>query len=159
MNVGPPIVSARRTLFIISTAYEAQTVATYRHSGWPAASMPAVFFFHRVWMMRLTEPGGLNVVLAPYGVEPESWMSVLAYDSLSYRRISELYSRWVSVAEIAPSPMSAPPPSPQNAMTLIGSAFILPFRMSALRPAAVPSAAEPDEPSCVCIHGTTHGVV
>jgi len=27
--------------------------------------MPAVFFFHRVWMMRLTEPGGLNVVLAP----------------------------------------------------------------------------------------------
>ena len=24
---------------------------------------------------------------------------------------------------------------------------------------AVPSAAEPDDPSCVCIHGTTHGVV
>ena len=55
--------------------------------------------------------------------------------------------------------MSAPPPSPQKAMTLIGSAFILPFLMSALSPAAVPSAAEPDEPSCVCIHGTTHGVV
>src|SRR2546428_11319723 len=70
-----------------------------------------------------------------------------------------LYSLWVSVAEIAPTPMSAPPPSPQNAITLIGSAFILPLRMSALRPAAVPSAAEPDEPSCVCIHGTTHGVV
>src|SRR5438874_13140303 len=71
----------------------------------------------------------------------------------------ELYSRCVRVAEIAPTPMSAPPPSPQNAITLIGSAFILPFRMSALRPAAVPSAAEPEEPSCVCIHGTTHGVV
>jgi hypothetical protein len=110
-------------------------------------------------MRRLTAPGGLNVVLAPYGVEPESWMSVLAYDSLSYIRISELYSRWVSVAEIAPRPMSAPPPSPQNAMTLIGSAFILPFFINTLSPAAVPSAADPDEPSCVCIHGTTQGVV
>src|SRR5438132_7955204 len=58
----------------------------------------------------------------------------------------ELYSLCVRVAEIAPTPMSAPPPSPQNAITLIGSAFILPLRMSALRPAAVPSAAEPDEP-------------
>ena len=28
--------------------------------------MPAVFFFHRVWMMRLTVPGGLNVRFAPY---------------------------------------------------------------------------------------------
>ena len=55
--------------------------------------------------------------------------------------------------------MSAPPPSPQKAMTLIGSDFILPFFISALSPAAVPSAAEPEEPSCVCIHGTTHGVV
>src|SRR5207244_13501112 len=71
----------------------------------------------------------------------------------------ELYSLCVSVAEIAPTPMSAPPPSPQNAMTLIGSAFILPLRMSALRPAPVPRAAEPDEPSCVRIHGTTQGVV
>ena len=70
-----------------------------------------------------------------------------------------MYSLWVRVAEIAPRPMSAPPPSPQKAMTLIGSDFILPFFMSALRPAAVPSAAEPEEPSCVCIHGTTHGVV
>ncbi len=118
-----------------------------------------MFFFHRVWMSRFTLPGGLNVVLAPYGVIPESWMSVLAYDSLSYSRISELYSLWVRVAEIAPSPMSAPPPSPQKAMTLIASDFILPLRMSAFRPAAVPSAAEPDDPSCVCIHGTTHGVV
>ena len=63
------------------------------------------------------------------------------------------------MAEIAPSPMSAPPPSPQNAMTLIGSAFIFPFFMSDFSPAAVPSAADPDEPSCVCIHGTTQGVV
>jgi hypothetical protein len=37
-----------------------------------------VFFFQRVWMMRLALPGGLNVVFAPYGVEPDSWMSVLA---------------------------------------------------------------------------------
>src|SRR5258706_11960973 len=159
MNVGPPIVSARRTLFIISTAYEAQTVAAWRPSGCPAAIMPAMFFFQRVWMLRITLPGGLNVVLAPYGVMPESWMSVLAYDSLSYSRIRELYSLCVSVAEMAPRPMSAPPPSPQNAMTLIGSAFILPFRINAFSPAAVPSAAEPDEPSCVCIHGTTQGVV
>src|SRR5712691_11659027 len=107
--------------------------------------MPAMFFFQRVWIRRLTEPGGLNVVLA--------------YDALSYIRMSELYSRWVRVAEIAPRPMSAPPPSPQNAMTLMGSDFILPFFMSALSPAAVPSAAEPEDPSCVCIHGTTQGVV
>jgi hypothetical protein len=60
---------------------------------------------------------------------------------------------------MAPSPMSAPPPSPQNAMTLIDSDFIFPLRMSAFRPAAVPSAAEPEDPSCVCIHGTTQGVV
>src|SRR5437867_3791826 len=121
--------------------------------------MPAMFFFHRVWMRRLTLPGGLNVVFAPYGVIPESWMSVLAYDSLSYSRINELYSLCVSVAEIAPRPMSAPPPSPQNAMTLMGSAFILPFLINDFSAAAVPSAAEPEEPSCVCIHGTTHGVV
>ena len=121
--------------------------------------MPAMFFFQRVWMIRFNVPGGLKVVLAPYGVEPESWMSVLAYDSLSYIRMSELYSLCVRVAEMAPRPMSAPPPSPQKAMTLIGSDFILPFFMRALRPAAVPSAAEPEEPSWVCIHGTTQGVV
>src|SRR5262245_29698712 len=120
--------------------------------------MPATFFFQRVWMSRLTDPGGLNVVLAPYGVSPESWMSVLAYDSLSYSRIRRLYSLWVRVAEIAASPMSAPPPSPQKAMTLIGSAFIFPLVISAFRPAAVPRAAEPEEPSWVCIHGTTQGV-
>ena len=40
--------------------------------------MPAMFFFQRVWMIRLTDPGGLNVVWAPYGVSPDSWMSVLA---------------------------------------------------------------------------------
>jgi hypothetical protein len=34
-------------------------------------------------MLRIALPGGLNVVLAPNGVMPESWMSVLAYDSLS----------------------------------------------------------------------------
>jgi hypothetical protein len=44
-------------------------------------------------------------------------------------------------------------------MTLIFSFFSLPLRMRTLSPAAVPSAAEPDAPSCVCIHGTTHGVV
>ena len=70
-----------------------------------------------------------------------------------------MYSLWVRVAEMAPSPMSAPPPSPQKAMTLMGSAFIFPFFMSTLSPAAVPSAAEPEEPSWVCIQGTTHGVV
>src|SRR6266568_652778 len=107
--------------------------------------MPAMFFFQRVWMIRFSVPGGLKVVLA--------------YDSLSYIRMSELYSLCVRVAEMAPRPMSAPPPSPQKAMTLIGSDFILPFFMSALRPAAVPSAAEPEEPSWVCIHGTTQGVV
>ncbi len=55
--------------------------------------------------------------------------------------------------------MSAPPPSPQKAMTLIGSFSILPLRISARSPAAVPGAAEPAEPSCVCIQGSTHGVV
>ena len=37
-----------------------------------------MFFFQRVWMIRLTAPGGLKVVWAPYGVIPDSWMSVLA---------------------------------------------------------------------------------
>src|SRR5262249_60261798 len=120
MHGAPPVARPGRPFLIIATAQGAQPVATSRPSGGPAASIGAVFFFHRVWMMRLTEPGGLNVVLAPYGVEPESWMSVLAYDSLSYRRMSELYSRWVRVAEMAPSPMSAPPPSPQNAVQLMG---------------------------------------
>src|SRR3970040_897344 len=54
--------------------------------------------------------------------------------------------------------MYAPPPSPQNAMTLIGSCLMRPLRMSALSPAAVPTAAEPEAPSCVCIQGTTQEV-
>jgi hypothetical protein len=54
--------------------------------------------------------------------------------------------------------MSAPPPSPQKAMTLIGSLVILPLRIKALRPAAVPVAAEPAEPSWVCIQGIAQGV-
>jgi hypothetical protein len=33
------------------------------------------------------------------------------------------------VAEIAPRPMSAPPPSPQKAMTLMGSSFMKPLRI------------------------------
>src|SRR3990170_7114310 len=40
----------------------------------------------------------------------------------------KLYCGWVSAAEIAERPMSAPPPSPQKAMTLIGSSFIFPLR-------------------------------
>ena len=63
---------------------------TYRHSGWPAASIAAIFFFHRLCRIRFAFPCGLNVVLAPYGVLPEAWMSVLAYDSLSYSKI-----RWL----------------------------------------------------------------
>ena len=59
---------------------------------------------------------------------------------------------------MAESPMSAPPPSPHTAMTLIGSFFILPLRIIAFRPAAVPVAAEPADPSCVCIQGIAHGV-
>ena len=65
---------------------------------------------------------------------------------------------WVSAPEMADRPMSAPPPSPQKEMTLMGSSLILPLFISAFRPAAVPTAAEPEEPSWVCIHGTTHGV-
>jgi hypothetical protein len=60
---------------------------------------------------------------------------------------------------MADNPISAPPPSPQKAMTLIGSDFIFPLRMRAFKAAAVPSAAEPEEPNWVCIQGTTHGVV
>ena len=55
--------------------------------------------------------------------------------------------------------MSAPPPSPQKAMTLMGSSLNLPLRMSALSAAAAPSAAAPEEPSCVCIQGTTQEVL
>ena len=63
------------------------------------------------------------------------------------------------MAEIAPTPISAPPPSPQKAITLMGSFLILPFRMSAFRAAAVPSAADPLLPSWVCIQGITHEVL
>src|ERR1700738_3327456 len=121
--------------------------------------MPGVFFFQRVCMMRFFLPLGENVVTAPHGEDPDTWMSVFAYDSLSYRMIKKLYSACVSAAEMAERPMSAPPPSPQKAMTLIGSSASLPLRISTLSPAAAPSAAEPAEPSWVCIHGTTHGVV
>src|SRR5919205_1012873 len=131
----------------------------YAASGWPATSAPGVFFFQRVCMMRRFLPLGENVVTAPYGVEPDSWMSVLAYDSLSYRMTRKRYSACVSAAEIADRPISAPPPSPQKAITLIGSSLSLPLRISTFRPAAAPSAAEPAAPSWVCIHGTTHGVV
>jgi hypothetical protein len=41
-------------------------------------------------MIRFTLPGGLNVVWAPYGVDPDSWMSVFAYYSLSYMRMRQL---------------------------------------------------------------------
>ena len=41
-------------------------------------------------MIRFTFPGVLNEVLTPYGDVPEIWISVLAYDSLSYIRISRL---------------------------------------------------------------------
>src|SRR5579859_1138793 len=109
--------------------------------------MPGVFFFQRVCMMRFLEPLGENVVTAPQGEEPETWMSVLAYDSLSYRMIRNLYSAWVNAALIALKPMSAPPPSPQKAMTLIGSSASLPLRIRTFKPAAAPSAAEPAEPS------------
>src|SRR5437660_517976 len=121
--------------------------------------MPGTFFFHRVCISRLALPVGENVVMAPYGVMLESWMSVFAYDSLSYNRISELYSLCVNVALMAPRPISAPPPSPQKAMTLIFSFGNFPLRISTFSPAEVPSAADPAAPSCVCIHGTTHGVV
>jgi hypothetical protein len=62
------------------------------------------------------------------------------------------------VAEMAPKPMSAPPPSPQNAMTLMGSSFMAPLRIWARNAAAAPSADEPALPSCVCIQGTPQGV-
>src|SRR3989304_1247452 len=50
----------------------------------------------------------------------------------------KLYSVCVSAAEMADSPMSAPPPSPQKAMTLIGSPLLFPLRLKALRAAARP---------------------
>ena len=56
-------------------------------------------------------------------------------------------------------PMSPPPRSPLKLITLIFSLAIFPLRMSARRPAAMPTAEAPPAPSCVCIHGMTHGVV
>src|SRR5689334_14161355 len=58
-----------------------------------------------------------------------------------------------------PMPMSPAPRSPEKLITLIFSSLILPLRLSARRPAAMPTAEEPPAPSCVCIHGTIHGVV
>src|SRR5207248_688541 len=105
MNAGPPAASPLRTLFMKSTPYEAHAVAIYAASGWPAASMPGVFFFQRLCMMRFFLPLGENVVTAPQGEDPDTWMSVLAYDSLSYRMTRNLYSACVSAAEIADRPM------------------------------------------------------
>src|ERR1051326_5390527 len=106
MNAGPPAARPLRTLFMKSTPYEAHAVAIYAASGWPATSMPGVFFFQRVCISRRFVPEGDTVVTAPDGVDPESWISVLAYDSLSYRMTRNRYSACVSAAEMAPSPMS-----------------------------------------------------
>src|SRR5262249_15958203 len=134
-------------------------VAMYLHVGWPAASIPAMFFFHRWCMMRFILPGGLKVVCAPQGVLPEIGMSVLAWDSLTCIRMRRLQSGWGNVGEIAERPMAAAPPAPQKAITLMGSSLILPLRINAFRPAAEPSAAEPLLPSWVCIQGTTQEVL
>src|SRR5438093_12327903 len=58
-----------------------------------------------------------------------------------------------------PIPISPAPRSPEKLMTLIFSSLILPLRLSARRPAAIPTADEPPAPSWVCIQGTIHGVV
>ena len=58
----------------------------------------------------------------------------------------------------AGEPVDAPPPVRQKGMALVACSLILPLGMRALGPAAVPVAAEPDDPSCVCIQGTTQGV-
>src|SRR6266498_4363215 len=58
-----------------------------------------------------------------------------------------------------PMPMSPAPRSPEKLMTLIFSSLIFPLRLSARRPAAMPTADEPPAPSWVCIHGTIQGVV
>src|SRR5262249_33380043 len=55
-----------------------------------------------------------------------------------------------------PMPISPAPRSPEKLITLIFSSLILPLRLSARRPAAIPTAEEPPAPSCVCIHGTIH---
>ena len=83
-------------------------------------------------MMRFTEPGVLNEVCAPHGVDPETWISVLAYVSLSYIRTRRLYSACIIAEEMPAKPASEPPPSPQMEMTLMGSSFILPLRINAL---------------------------
>src|SRR5262249_24029042 len=61
--------------------------------------------------------------------------------------------------DIPDSPMSPPPMSPQKEITLIFSWAILPLRISARSPAAIPTADDPPAPSWVCIQGTSHGVV
>src|SRR2546425_9384137 len=58
-----------------------------------------------------------------------------------------------------PIPISPAPRSPEKLITLIFSSLIFPLRLSARRPAAMPTADEPPAPSCVCIHGTIHDVV
>ena len=40
--------------------------------------MPGVFFFQRECMMRFFLPVGEKVVTAPYGDEPDTWISVFA---------------------------------------------------------------------------------
>jgi hypothetical protein len=81
MKVGPPIDSLPdlvHHLDGVGGVHRRDVPA----SGWPAANIPAMFFFQRVWIRRLTEPGGLNVVLRRTASARAD--VVLAYDSVSY---------------------------------------------------------------------------
>ncbi len=60
-----------------------EAVATYFTAGWPPMTSCGGSLGKSVFPSGIMLPGGVKVVLPPYGVVGEVWMPVFAYDSLS----------------------------------------------------------------------------
>src|SRR3989304_392339 len=78
-KVGPCTFRALRTLLIRSTGYATEAVATYFTAGCPPMTSCGGSLGYSVLPSGIALPGGVKVVLAPYGVVGEDWIPVLAY--------------------------------------------------------------------------------
>src|SRR5512141_2624334 len=70
-NVGPFTFRALRTLFMRSTGYATEAVATYFTAGCPPITSCGGSFGNSFLPSGIMDPGGVNVVFAPYGVMGE----------------------------------------------------------------------------------------
>src|SRR3972149_12194405 len=82
-NAGPCTFRPFRTLFIKSTGYATEAVATYFTAGWPPMTSCGGSLGNSFLPSGIADPGGVKVVLLPYGVVGEVWIPVLVYASLS----------------------------------------------------------------------------